>query len=80
MPIRHTVTRGIPPRCRQLNWWTPIFEFVSESSMNFLPRYFDEGVDNGFKRLQLLRVEQNGSASAAKHIHKDGRKQAKGAD
>ena len=41
----HRDTWYSAPQC-QLNWWTPVYELVSENAMAFHPRYFSEGVAN----------------------------------
>ncbi len=41
----HRDTWYSAPPC-QLNWWTPIYDIVSENAMAFHPRYFSEGVAN----------------------------------
>ena len=46
---------------QQINWWLPIFEMASESSMAFHPQYWNEAVKNGSRELQLLRVEHHGT-------------------
>jgi hypothetical protein len=41
----HRDTWYSAPQC-QINWWTPIYEIVSENAMAFHPRYFGEAVAN----------------------------------
>ncbi len=42
----HRDTWYSAPMC-QLNWWLPIFEMSSESSMAYHPKYWNEAVKNG---------------------------------
>jgi Phytanoyl-CoA dioxygenase (PhyH) len=41
----HRDTWYSAPQC-QINWWTPIYEMVSENAMAFHPRYFHQAVPN----------------------------------
>jgi hypothetical protein len=41
----HRDTWYSAPPC-QINWWTPIYEIVSENAMAFHPRYFTQAVAN----------------------------------
>jgi hypothetical protein len=59
----------------QLNWWLPIFDFASESSMAFHPRYWSEGVRNGSREFNYYEWNAVGRQEAAKQIHADTRKQ-----
>jgi len=61
----------------QLNWWLPIFDFASESSMAFHPRYFSEGVSNGSSAFNYYEWNAVGRKEAAKHVKSDERKQPK---
>ncbi len=61
----------------QINWWLPIFEMASESSMAFHPRYWDEPVKNGSNTFNYYEWNSTGRASAAQHIKSDTRKQPK---
>jgi hypothetical protein len=72
----HRDTWYSAPMC-QLNWWTPVYEFASESSMAFIPRYFDESIENGSAEFNYYEWNKTGRASAAQHIRQDSRKQPK---
>ncbi len=61
----------------QLNWWLPIYDFSSESSMAFHPRYFNEPVRNGSRNFNYYEWNSNGRKNAAQQIHKDERVQPK---
>ena len=61
----------------QINWWLPIFEMASESSMAFHPRYWSEPVKNGSREFNYYEWNSTGRASAAQHIKSDTRKQPK---
>jgi hypothetical protein len=61
----------------QLNWWLPIFEFESVSSMAFHPRYWNEAVQNGSRDFDYYEWNAVGRQDAAKHIRTDLRKQPK---
>jgi hypothetical protein len=61
----------------QLNWWMPIYEFESESSMAFHPQYWSEGVRNGSAEFNYYEWNRVGRADAAKHVTSDTRKQPK---
>jgi hypothetical protein len=61
----------------QLNWWMPIYPFVAESSMDFHPRYFDEGVDNSSETFSYYDWNAKGRKEAAAHITSDTRQQPK---
>jgi hypothetical protein len=61
----------------QLNWWLPIFDFASESSMAFHPRYWSEPVENGSSGFDYYEWNAVGRADAAKHIKSDTRQQPK---
>jgi hypothetical protein len=41
----HRDTWYSAPQC-QINWWTPIYDIVSDNAMAFHPRYFRQGVPN----------------------------------
>jgi hypothetical protein len=62
---------------QQINWWLPIFEMASESSMAFHPRYWSEPVKNGSHEFNYYEWNSTGRASAAQHIKSDTRKQPK---
>ncbi len=60
---------------QQLNWWLPIYEFESNSSMAFHPAYWAEHLENTSNEFDYYNWNQTGRADAAKHITKDTRKQ-----
>jgi hypothetical protein len=62
---------------QQINWWLPIFEMASESSMAFHPRYWSEPVKNGSHEFNYYEWNSTGRANAAQHIKSDTRKQPK---
>ena len=62
---------------QQINWWLPIFEMASESSMAFHPRYWSEPVKNGSSGFNYYEWNSTGRATAAQHIKSDTRKQPK---
>jgi hypothetical protein len=72
----HRDTWYSAPMC-QINWWLPIYEISSESSMAFHPRYWSEPVKNGSKDFNYYEWNSTGRASAAQHIKSDTRKQPK---
>ena len=41
-----TGTRGTRRRTGQLNWWLPVYDIDSDTSMAFHPRYWDGPVEN----------------------------------
>lgn len=59
----------------QINWWIPIFDFTSESSMAFHPHYWDRGLENGSEEFNYYEYNAVGRKEAAKHIKADTRKQ-----
>ena len=61
----------------QINWWLPVFEMASESSMAFHPRYWSEAVRNGSPDFNYYEWNSTGRASASQHIKSDTRKQPK---
>ena len=61
----------------QLNWWIPIYDFESESSMAFHPRYWSEAVENGSSEFNYYEWNSQGRKQAAQHIKTDTRKQPK---
>lgn len=61
----------------QLNWWLPIYEFESESSMAFHPVFWDKGVKNGSAEFNYYEWNSEGRKNAAQHIKTDTRKQPK---
>jgi hypothetical protein len=72
----HRDTWYSAPQC-QINWWLPIYEIESESSMAFHPRYWTEPVKNGSRDFNYYEWNSSGRASAAQHITSDTRKQPK---
>ena len=70
----HRDTWYSAPMC-QLNWWLPIYEFESESSMVFHPRYWSQPVKNESSSFNYYEYNSTGRKNAAKHIKKDTRKQ-----
>ena len=72
----HRDTWYSAPMC-QLNWWLPIFEMSSESSMAFHPKYWSEPVKNGSSKFNYYAWNSTGRADAAKHIKSDTREQPK---
>ncbi|MBV9183821.1 MAG: hypothetical protein JO356_21160, partial [Acidobacteria bacterium] len=61
----------------QLNWWVPIYDFESESSMAFHPRYWAEAVENGSAEFNYYEWNATGRKQAAQHVKSDTRKQPK---
>jgi hypothetical protein len=59
----------------QLNWWLPIYDFESESSMAFHPRYWSQGVQNESETFNYYDWNKNGRKNASQHIKQDTRKQ-----
>jgi Phytanoyl-CoA dioxygenase (PhyH) len=59
----------------QLNWWMPIHELESESSMAFHPEFWEQGVENHSEDFNYYEWNAIGRADAAKHIHEDTRVQ-----
>jgi Phytanoyl-CoA dioxygenase (PhyH) len=70
----HRDTWYSAPMC-QLNWWLPIYDFESESSMAFHPAYWDRSVKNGSSEFNYYEWNRQGRKSAAQHIKQDTRKQ-----
>jgi hypothetical protein len=62
---------------QQLNWWLPIYEIESESSMAFHPRYWSEPVKNGSAEFNYYEWNSAGRKDASKHVKSDTRKQPK---
>ena len=61
----------------QLNWWIPIYDFESESSMAFHPRYWAEAVENGSAEFNYYEWNAVGRKQAAQHVKADTRRQPK---
>jgi hypothetical protein len=59
----------------QINWWLPIYEFESESSMAFHPWYWNTGVENHSEDFNYYHWNAVGRAQAAQHVHSDTRSQ-----
>ncbi|MGH3001797.1 MAG: phytanoyl-CoA dioxygenase family protein [Gaiellaceae bacterium] len=72
----HRDTWYAAPMC-QLNWWLPIYDIESESSMAFHPRYWTGSVKNGSNEFNYYEWNSTGRKDAAKHIASDTRKQPK---
>ena len=70
----HRDTWYSAPMC-QLNWWLPIYEIESESSMAFHPRYWNHSVRNSSSEFNYYQWNAVGRRDAAKHIQSDTRKQ-----
>lgn len=70
----HRDTWYSAPMC-QLNWWLPIYDFESESSMAFHPRYWNQAVRNGSSSFNYYEWNSSGRKNAAQHIKTDTRKQ-----
>jgi len=61
----------------QLNWWIPIYDIESESSMAFHPQYWSQPVRNGSSSFNYYRWNSEGRKDASKHITSDTREQPK---
>jgi hypothetical protein len=61
----------------QLNWWLPIYDIESESSMAFHPYYFDRAIKNGSADFNYYEWNAVGRKGAAQHVKSDTRKQPK---
>jgi hypothetical protein len=72
----HRDTWYSAPMC-QLNWWLPIYDIASESSMAFHPRYWDTPIKNGSSEFNYYEWNSTGRKDASKHIKSDTRKQPK---
>jgi ectoine hydroxylase-related dioxygenase (phytanoyl-CoA dioxygenase family) len=59
----------------QINWWSAVYPFESESAMAFFPRYFDQAVRNGSHDFDVYEWNAKGRRDASKQIGKDSRKQ-----
>jgi hypothetical protein len=70
----HRDTWYSAPTC-QLNWWAPMYEFVSENGMAFHPRYWSQGVKNGSRDFNYYRWNAESRKNAAQHIGRDTRVQ-----
>ena len=72
----HRDTWYSAPMC-QLNWWLPIYDIESESSMAFHPAYWSKPVKNGSAHFNYYEWNSVGRKDAAKHVSSDTRKQPK---
>ena len=70
----HRDTWYSAPMC-QLNWWLPIYEFASDSSLAFHTGYFARPVKNGSNTFNYYVWNAQGRRDAAKYIASDERKQ-----
>jgi hypothetical protein len=70
----HRDTWYSAPMC-QLNWWLPLYEIESESSMAFHPRYWSQAVENESSSFNYYDWNKNGRKNASQHIKSDTRKQ-----
>jgi hypothetical protein len=61
----------------QLNWWLPIYDITSESSMAFHPHYWSTPVANGSVDFNYYEWNSTGRKDASKHVSSDTRKQPK---
>jgi hypothetical protein len=59
----------------QVNWWIPIYDFASESSMAFHPNYWSTPVSNGSEEFNYYQYNATGRKDAARHIKTDTRSQ-----
>lgn len=72
----HRDTWYSAPMC-QLNWWLPIYEMESESSMAFHPGYWARPVLNDSHEFNYYQWNTVGRSAAAQHIKTDTRRQPK---
>jgi hypothetical protein len=68
----HRDTWYSAPMC-QINWWLPIYEIESESSMAFHLRYWNQPIKNSSRNYNYYQWNANSRKDAAKHIKKDTR-------
>jgi hypothetical protein len=61
----------------QLNWWLPIYDIESDSSMAFHPGYWGTPIKNGSNEFNYYEWNSTGRKDAAKHVTSDTRKQPK---
>jgi hypothetical protein len=61
----------------QQNWWLPVYDIESESSVAFFPHYWDRPVKNGSADFNYYEWNAKQRKEAAKHVKKDTRKQPK---
>jgi hypothetical protein len=67
------------PMC-QLNWWLPVYDFESESSVAFHSRYWDQPVRNSSADYNHYEWNKVGRKTAATQVKADTRKQPKALD
>ncbi|MBD2744104.1 hypothetical protein [Coleofasciculus sp. FACHB-1120] len=70
----HRDTWYAAPLC-QMNWWLPLYDYESDSSMAFQPRYWSQPVKNGSSEYNHYEWNREARKNAAQHIKKDTRKQ-----
>lgn len=58
---------------QQLNWWMPLYDFVSESAMAFHPRYWSEPTVNDSARFSYYDWNTNQRKNASQHVTSDTR-------
>ena len=58
---------------QQLNWWMPLYDFVSESAMAFHPRYWTEPTVNDSELFSYYDWNTNQRKNAAQHVTSDTR-------
>lgn len=58
---------------QQINWWMPIYDFVSESGMAFHPHYWSRGVVNDSSLFSYADWNSNQRKNAAQHVKSDTR-------
>ncbi len=58
---------------QQINWWMPIYDFVSESAMAFHPRYWGRGVSNDSSLFNYYDWNTNQRRNASAHVKSDTR-------
>lgn len=70
----HRDTWYSAPMC-QLNWWMPLYPFVSSSSMAFHGYYFGRAVPNSSDEFNYYEWNATGRKNAASQVATDNRKQ-----
>jgi hypothetical protein len=70
----HRDTWYSAPLC-QLNWWLPIYDIESESSMDFHPLYWSQPLENDSHAFNYFEYNATGRKNAAQHVKSDSRKQ-----
>ncbi len=71
----HRDTWYSPPMC-QLNWWLPVFDIASESSMAFHPAYWDQPIKNSSHEFNYQDWNETGRKAAPKLVKHDNRRQS----